>query len=143
MFKYLKSNKQKGNIVNFSWVIVRFLVVIIHHILSFPFIHIYLLKTFLIVVIWDVINSDHCIYSHIHIAFDSLVLTHFILKEQNEYLSHIRIKYIMIKIVFYRIICVLYDTVILISKSFQIIYRNQHYSSSNLVYYETRPFGHK
>ena len=104
---------------------------IIHHILSFPFIHIYLLKTFLIVVIWDVINSDHCIYSHIHIAFDSLVLTHFILKEQNEYLSHIAI------------ICVLYDTVILISKSFQIIYRNQHNSFSNLVYYETRPFGHK
>ena len=49
---------------------------IIHHILSFPFIHIFIENIFDCCDL-VVINSDHCIYSHIHIAFDSLILTHF------------------------------------------------------------------
>ena len=49
---------------------------IIHHILSFPFIHIFIENIFDCCDL-GVINSDHCIYSHIHIAFDSLILTHF------------------------------------------------------------------
>ena len=70
LFKYLKSNKQKGNIVNFSWVIVRFLVLIVYHILSFLS---YWLKAFIVIFMWSILII---IFTHTSISFYRRGLTH-------------------------------------------------------------------